>query len=234
MRGLAVPPHSRPMTTHKMTSGADIAGLEGGYVRLTAKQLADLEARVEGPLLRAGGDGWDQAVLVWNAMTARVPALVLQPTSTRDVAAAVSFAREHRVLLGIKGGGHNIGGISIAEGGLTLDMSRLRGRAESQAGPRRTRMPAQGRRPRDAGARARDGARLHLRGRGCRPDARRRPGLPDAPLRLVGGQSGGNRDRDRGRRDPHRQSGRERGPVLGSPRRRRQLRRRHPLHVPTP
>jgi FAD/FMN-containing dehydrogenase len=81
---------------------------------------------VEGPLLRAGDEGWDDAILVWNGMVARAPALVLQPTSARDVAAAVAFARAHGLLMSVKGGGHNIAGTSIAEGGLTLDMSRMR------------------------------------------------------------------------------------------------------------
>jgi FAD/FMN-containing dehydrogenase len=93
---------------------------------LTPTQLEELEAQVEGPLLRAGDEGWDDAVLIWNGMVARFPALVLQPVSAHDVAAAVRFAREHGVLLGIKGGGHNIAGTSIAERGLTLDMSRMR------------------------------------------------------------------------------------------------------------
>jgi FAD/FMN-containing dehydrogenase len=65
-------------------------------------------------------------VLIWNAMAAKVPALVVQPTSARDVAAAVGFARDQGLLLSVKGGGHNIAGTAIAEGGLTLDMSRMR------------------------------------------------------------------------------------------------------------
>jgi FAD/FMN-containing dehydrogenase len=104
----------------------DIAGLEGGRVSLTPDQFESLASRVEGPLLRAGDEGWDDAVRVWNGMVTKVPALVLQPTSARDVAAAVGFARDYGLLLGIKGGGHNIAGTSIAERGLTLDMSRMR------------------------------------------------------------------------------------------------------------
>jgi hypothetical protein len=64
-------------------------------------------------------------VLTWNAMVARTPALVLQPVSAADVAAGVRFARDHGLLLGVKGGGHNIAGTAIAEGGLTLDLSRM-------------------------------------------------------------------------------------------------------------
>jgi FAD/FMN-containing dehydrogenase len=65
-------------------------------------------------------------VRVWNGMAATTPALVAQPTSAHQVAAAVGFARDHGLLLGIKGGGHNIAGTAIAEGGLTLDLSRMR------------------------------------------------------------------------------------------------------------
>jgi FAD/FMN-containing dehydrogenase len=104
----------------------DIAGLDSGRVSLAAEELNDLDARVDGPLLRAGDEGWDAAVLVWNAMVASVPALVVQPTSARDVAEAVTFARDHGLLLSVKGGGHNIAGTSIAERCVTLEMSRMR------------------------------------------------------------------------------------------------------------
>jgi FAD/FMN-containing dehydrogenase len=110
-----------------MTGTIELAGLDGGHHTLTSEQLEDLDARVQGRLLRPGEQGWNEAVAIWNGMAARLPALVLQPASAHDVAAAVSFAREHGLLLSVKGGGHNIAGTSIAEGGLTLDMSRLRG-----------------------------------------------------------------------------------------------------------
>ncbi len=107
-------------------SAIDIAGLEGESVSLTSEQVDALESRVDGPVLHAGDDGWDDGVLVWNGMVAKVPALVLQPSSPHDVAAAVTFARAHGLALSIKGGGHNIAGTSIAADGLTLDMSRMR------------------------------------------------------------------------------------------------------------
>jgi FAD/FMN-containing dehydrogenase len=109
------------------TRGFDVAGLEGGWVSLTSEQLEDLDSRVESPLLRAGDEGWGEAVEVWNALVARTPALVVQPVSAHDVATAVEFARDHGLLLSVKGGGHNIAGLAIAEGGFTLDMSRMRG-----------------------------------------------------------------------------------------------------------
>jgi FAD/FMN-containing dehydrogenase len=104
----------------------DIAGLEGGRVGLASEQLEDLDSMVQGPVLRSGDEGWGDSVLVWNGMVARLPALVVQPVSAFDVAAAVGFAREHQLLLSVKGGGHNIAGTSIADGGVVLDMSRMR------------------------------------------------------------------------------------------------------------
>jgi hypothetical protein len=110
-----------------MTTGTiDTAGLDGGHIKLTPEQLEDLDSRIQGRLLVAGDQGWNDAVAIWNGMAAKTPTLVLQPTSAHDVAAAVSFARDHGLLVSIKGGGHNIAGTSIAEGGLTLDMSRMR------------------------------------------------------------------------------------------------------------
>lgn len=104
----------------------DFAGLDGERVSLTSVHLDELDSRVEGSLLSAGDEGWDDAVLVWNGMVASVPALVVQPASARDVAEAVAFARDHGLLLSIKGGGHNIAGTAIADRCVTLDMSRMR------------------------------------------------------------------------------------------------------------
>jgi FAD/FMN-containing dehydrogenase len=104
----------------------DVARVDGGLVTLTSKQLDELGSRAECPVLRAGDEGWDDAVLTWNGMVAKRPALVLQPSSALDVAAAVGYARDHGLALSIKGGGHNMAGTSIAEEGLTLDMSRVR------------------------------------------------------------------------------------------------------------
>jgi FAD/FMN-containing dehydrogenase len=104
----------------------DVASLDGGLVTLSERELGALASRVQGPLLRAGDDGWDEAVLVWNGMVDKVPAQVFRPTSAVDVAEAVRFAAERRLLLAIKGGGHNIAGTAMAPGGLTLDMSLTR------------------------------------------------------------------------------------------------------------
>jgi len=104
----------------------EVARLDGETVRLGSRQIEALRSVVDGPVLRSADPGWDDAVSIWNAMIDRKPALVVQPGSASGVAGAVRFAHENGLLLGIKGGGHNIAGTSLADGGLTLDMSRMR------------------------------------------------------------------------------------------------------------
>ena len=103
----------------------ELSGQSGGPVTVPGGALEDLARRVQGRLLGLDDPGWDDAVRIWNGLAATAPALVLQPASAADVAAAVGFARAHGLLLGVKGGGHNIAGTAIAEGGLTLDLSGL-------------------------------------------------------------------------------------------------------------
>ena len=110
-----------------MRRGAvDIARRDGRHAALTSGQLDDLAFHLDGSLLQAGDEGWKDALSIWNGMVASVPALVVQPISAGDVAAAVVFARDNGLLVSIKGGGHNVAGTAIAEGGLMLDMSRMR------------------------------------------------------------------------------------------------------------
>jgi hypothetical protein len=85
-----------------------------------------LRARLRGPLLRAGDAGYDEARTIWNALIARRPALIARCAGVADVIAAVQFAREHDLLVSIRGGGHNIAGKAVCDGGLMLDLSRLK------------------------------------------------------------------------------------------------------------
>ena len=93
----------------------------------TAPAVDGLRERVRGAVLLPGEPGFEDATRRWNGMIETTPALVVRASGTADVVAAVGFAREHDLALSVRGGGHNIAGTAVAEGGLTLDMSRLRG-----------------------------------------------------------------------------------------------------------
>jgi FAD/FMN-containing dehydrogenase len=100
---------------------------EGGEIQLERTAADDLRARIRGVLLLPGETGYEEARTVWNGMIDRRPALVVRCLGVADVVAGVKFARDHKVALSIKGGGHNIAGLAVCEGGLMLDMSLMRG-----------------------------------------------------------------------------------------------------------
>ncbi len=94
---------------------------------VSAEQLEALAADFGGELLRPGDDGYDAARRVHNGLIDRHPALIARCTGTADVAAAVRFAREAGLEISIRGGGHNVAGRAVAEGGLMIDLARMRG-----------------------------------------------------------------------------------------------------------
>jgi len=104
----------------------DFRTTRGGSLALATDRLDTLRASLRGPLLLAGDAGYDTARAVWNAMIDRHPAAILRAQGAGDVIQAVNFAREHGVVLAIKGGGHNIAGKATCDGGLMLDLSLMR------------------------------------------------------------------------------------------------------------
>ena len=95
--------------------------------RPPAREVARLRSNLRGTLAEPGDPGYAAATAVWNGLIERAPALVLKPTGTIDVKHAVDFARGLGMALSVRGGGHNIAGTALADGGLTIDMSGLRG-----------------------------------------------------------------------------------------------------------
>jgi FAD/FMN-containing dehydrogenase/pimeloyl-ACP methyl ester carboxylesterase len=116
--------HGWPL--HVVEDCADDPPVEAPGALALALAAEDLRARLHGPLLLPGGPGFADATKLWNGAIAKTPALVVQPTGSADVAAAVGCAREHGLAVAVRGGGHNIGGTALADGGLTIDMSLLR------------------------------------------------------------------------------------------------------------
>ena len=108
------------MTAVQLTSRS------GNARSLDADTLDRFAAELDGVLARPGDEGYAEATSIWNGMIARRPAVVVRAASTDDVVRTVNFARDNEVELSIRGGGHNIAGLSLSDGGLTLDMSQLR------------------------------------------------------------------------------------------------------------
>src|SRR5467141_1456823 len=100
---------------------------EGDDKILEEAVVQDFAAGLRGPLLRPGGGSYDEARKVWNDMIDRRPALIARCAGVADVITAVSFARTHNLLVAVHGGGHNVAGTAVCDGGILMDLSRLRG-----------------------------------------------------------------------------------------------------------
>jgi FAD/FMN-containing dehydrogenase len=101
--------------------------LDGLEIDLPQDAFDGWKARLRGPVLAPGDAGYEDSRTVWNSMIDRRPAMVARCLGVADVVECVRFAREHNLLLCIKGGGHNIAGLAVADGALMLDMSLMRG-----------------------------------------------------------------------------------------------------------
>src|SRR5262245_41280439 len=84
-------------------------------------------AGLQGMVLRASDPGYDAARPVWNGMVGKRPALIARWAGTADVIHCVRFAREHDLLVSVRGGGHNYAGKSVCDGGLMIDLSPMKG-----------------------------------------------------------------------------------------------------------
>ena len=194
-------------------------------------------AALRGGLLRPGDPAYEAARSVWNAAIDRRPALIARCAGAADVIRAVDFARANDLLVSVRGGGHSVAGFAVCDDGLMIDLSGMKGiRVDpaSRAVRAEPGVTCGGVRPRDPGLRPGDHRRLRALDGDRRAHPGRRLRLPDASLRPdlrqppVGRSGHGRRPAPEGQRD------RERGPFLGHPGRRGQLRRRHLLRVPTP
>src|SRR5215467_4706498 len=86
-----------------------------------------LKASVRGQVFCPGDPGYDEARVVPNAMIDRRPAMIARCASAADVIACIRIAREHDVLVSVRGGGHSIAGKAVCDSGLMIDMSAMKG-----------------------------------------------------------------------------------------------------------
>ncbi|WP_435105473.1 FAD-binding oxidoreductase [Arhodomonas sp. AD133] len=85
-----------------------------------------LAQRMQGTVVLPGDDTYDEARRIWNATIDRKPAIIARCASAVDVVEAVKFAREHEMLVSVRGGGHNIAGNAVCDDGLVIDLSAMK------------------------------------------------------------------------------------------------------------
>jgi FAD/FMN-containing dehydrogenase len=103
-----------------------LASLQGGATVLGSDTMTAFRQTLRGHLCLAQEAGYDEARTIWNAMIDRHPGAVVRCKGAADIIRAVRFAREHGLLLAVRGGGHNIAGNAVCEGGLLIDLSPMR------------------------------------------------------------------------------------------------------------
>jgi FAD/FMN-containing dehydrogenase len=84
-------------------------------------------ASLRGPVFQPGDEGYDDARAIQNGLIDRHPALIMRCSGAGDVIESVNFAREQGLLLSVRGGGHNVAGNAVNDGGLVIDLSAMTG-----------------------------------------------------------------------------------------------------------
>jgi FAD/FMN-containing dehydrogenase len=92
-----------------------------------AARIQDLRGRVRGTVLEPGDSRYDEARRIQNGLIDRRPAVIVRCSGTADVVEAVNFARDQKLLLSIRAGGHNVAGNAMNDDGVVVDLTAMRG-----------------------------------------------------------------------------------------------------------
>lgn len=93
---------------------------------MTTEQITILSNSLYGKLLLPGSSEYEAARKIFNGMIDKKPAAIAHVADAADVITSVNFARENNILLAIKGGGHNAGGLGLCNDGLVIDLAKMK------------------------------------------------------------------------------------------------------------
>src|SRR3984885_14775786 len=95
-------------------------------VEASEEVYSSLRQRFKGDLVRPADTSYEDARAIWNGMVARRPGLIARCADVSDVQSAVRAASEAGILTAIRCGGHSLAGFSTCDGGMVIDLSRMR------------------------------------------------------------------------------------------------------------
>jgi hypothetical protein len=98
----------------------------GGEISIKTNAMDKLKASLRGQVLTPESEQYNEARTIWNAMIDRRPALIIRCASASDVIRVVRFAGELKLLVAVRGGGHNIAGNAVCDGGMVIDLSPMK------------------------------------------------------------------------------------------------------------
>jgi hypothetical protein len=93
---------------------------------LNETSIQDFRATLRGGIIEPQDEGYEDARKVYNAMISKRPRMIVRCADVADVIQSVNFARENELLLSIRSGGHNAGGLGICDDGLVIDLSLIK------------------------------------------------------------------------------------------------------------
>src|SRR5215472_258163 len=104
----------------------EIAAMTGRKIVINAEAIEQFHAGLRGGHLLRGDDGYDAARKIYNAMIEHRPAIIARCVGAADVISAVNLARNNGLLGSVRGGGHNVSGNAVCDGGLMIDLSPMK------------------------------------------------------------------------------------------------------------
>jgi FAD/FMN-containing dehydrogenase len=96
-------------------------------IALVPTSVLQLQDHLQGEVISPGDERYERARRVWNGRIDRSPTGIVYCTDPQDVRIAIEFARLNEMPVAIRGGGHSMIGLSVCDGGLVIDLSRLKG-----------------------------------------------------------------------------------------------------------
>ncbi|WP_027997267.1 FAD-binding oxidoreductase [Sinorhizobium arboris] len=103
-----------------------LTNLQNGITMVSAGAIEAFAGRLRGRVLIATDAAYDEARTIWNGMIDRRPGLIVQCAGAADVVNAVRFAAENQLLVAVRGGGHNIAGNAVCDGGMVIDLTLMK------------------------------------------------------------------------------------------------------------
>lgn len=99
---------------------------DGVSVSVSESEISKLESHLRGEIILPDDESYSEARKLWNGLIDKKPGLIIQTVGVSDIIDSVNFARTHDLQLAVRGGGHNVAGHAMSDGGMVIDLSRMK------------------------------------------------------------------------------------------------------------
>ncbi|MCG6958402.1 FAD-dependent oxidoreductase, partial [bacterium BMS3Abin03] len=93
---------------------------------LAATTIGTFSSQIRGEIVMPSGSNYDEERKLYNGMMNKFPGMIVICTDVADVIACVNFGRENKLLISVRCGGHNVGGLGLCNDGLAIDLSGIK------------------------------------------------------------------------------------------------------------